>query len=102
MENANAPELSIVMPAYNEEAVIEDVLRGFREEILDRLDSAEMVIVDDASTDETPRILERIAAATPALRVRRATVNKGHGGALLEAIEHASGKWIFQVDSDGQ
>jgi dolichol-phosphate mannosyltransferase len=98
----SAVELSIVMPVYNEEAVLEGVLGGFMKEILDRFDSAEMVIVDDASTDETPRILERLAAASPALQVRRAAVNKGHGAALLEAIRHASGRWIFQVDSDGQ
>lgn len=101
-ESPEAIELSIVMPVYNEEAVLEEVMSGFSEEILARFDSVEMVIVDDASTDETPRILERLSATAPALKVKRAAVNKGHGAALLEAIRHASGRWIFQVDSDGQ
>jgi dolichol-phosphate mannosyltransferase len=95
-------ELSVVMPVYNEADGIEDVVMEMTTDVLDRLESAELVIVDDASTDATPEILDRLAASDPRLKVHHAESNGGHGPALRRALNESAGDWIFQIDSDGQ
>jgi dolichol-phosphate mannosyltransferase len=94
--------LSVVMPVYNEADGIESVVRETAAELLDRLGGAELVLVDDASTDETPAILNRLAAQDDRLKVHRAPRNGGHGPALRRALDESAGDWIFQIDSDGQ
>jgi glycosyltransferase involved in cell wall biosynthesis len=50
--------VSVVIPVFNEEAVIEKTIRGYHSEILGRLPGSEMIVVDDCSTDGTPLILK--------------------------------------------
>jgi dolichol-phosphate mannosyltransferase len=99
---AATPELSVVMPVYNEADGIADVVAEVASVVLDRLEVAELVLVDDASTDATPEILDRLAEADTRLRVVHAEQNGGHGPALRRAIDESRGDWIFQMDSDGQ
>jgi len=97
-----SPECAIVMPVYNEEAVIESVCRewlalaGARGFIL--------VAIDDGSCDATGVLLDDLAREHGALWVTH-QLNQGHRAAVLrgyhQAIE-AGASWIFQVDSDGQ
>src|SRR4051812_33566517 len=94
--------LSIVMPVYNEAAVIEDVVDELRREVADHFDDAELVLVNDASTDDTASILDQLAATDSRLRIVHAERNGGHGPALRRALDESSGDWIFQIDSDGQ
>jgi glycosyltransferase involved in cell wall biosynthesis len=90
------------MPVYNEAAVIADVVAELARDVLDPLGGAELVMVDDGSTDGTPALLDRLAAADPRVRVIHASRNRGHGPALRAAFEAAEGDWLFQMDSDGQ
>jgi dolichol-phosphate mannosyltransferase len=94
--------LSIVMPVYNEAAVIADVVEELGREVCARLDGAEIVMVDDGSTDGTPAILDRLADENAHVRVLHAERNQGHGPSLRRAFEESGGDWIFQIDSDGQ
>ena len=96
------PELSIVMPVYNEDAVIADVVAELKRDVCDRLEHAEIVIVNDASTDATAEILDRLASEDGRVKVHHAEENGGHGRALRRALDNSSGEWIFQIDSDGQ
>ena len=96
------PECVIVMPVYNEADCIEAVCREWIEEVLKR--GHLLLVVDDGSSDQTPEILERMAARTPALRVVRQS-NGGHGSAVLRGYREAltaEPAWVFQVDSDRQ
>jgi glycosyltransferase involved in cell wall biosynthesis len=93
--------LSVVMPAYNEEAVIEAAVAEVREWILDRIAGSELVVVNDGSRDQTGAILDRIAAADPRVRVIHRP-NGGHGPALRTGIEAATGDVLFLIDSDRQ
>jgi glycosyltransferase involved in cell wall biosynthesis len=95
-------DLSIVMPVYNEAAVIEGVVTDLLETVCDRLYRAELVVVDDGSSDETPGILDRLAASDSRVKVHHAERNRGHGPTLRTGFERAEGQWIFQLDSDGQ
>ncbi len=94
--------LSVVMPVYNEAASIDDVIADVTKHILDRVDPAELVIVDDCSTDDTSAHLEALAAADARIRVLRNQTNMGHGRSVRRAMDSATGIWIFHLDSDGQ
>lgn len=97
------PSLSIVMPVYNEAAVIETVITELAEAILDRFEgNIDLMVVDDTSSDATPEILRKLEASIPALRVYRNPSNRGHGASLMTAIERSEGEWLFHVDSDRQ
>jgi dolichol-phosphate mannosyltransferase len=96
--------LSVVMPVYNESAVIETLVRDLERELVIGLheERVQVIVIDDASTDQTGSILERMAEDRPWLTVERAQVNAGHGPSVVRGLRRASGEWIFQLDSDGQ
>jgi glycosyltransferase involved in cell wall biosynthesis len=90
---AQPDAVSIVIPAYNEAAVIADVVSalaragGWRE----------ILVVDDGSADETgPR------AAAAGARVIRHPYNKGNGAAVKTGVRQATGEYIVILDADGQ
>jgi dolichol-phosphate mannosyltransferase len=99
---ATTPRVSVVMPVYNESEVIADVIRELATTIADRFDSAEIVAVNDCSTDDTAAILDRLAGEDERVRVIHAERNCGHGPSLRRALDEARGDWLFQIDSDGQ
>jgi dolichol-phosphate mannosyltransferase len=97
------PLLSVVVPCYNEEAVLETTharLRG----TLDHLAGLrhEIVYVDDGSRDRTGAILAALAAADPCVRVVRFSRNFGHQVAVTAGIEHAAGDAVVLIDADLQ
>lgn len=90
------------MPVYNEAATIE----AFLSEILSTPTSEEIlvVIVDDASTDGTREILERLAMREGRLRIYRNEVNSGHGESTVRALRRAldlKPRLIVATDGDG-
>ncbi|MGE0812983.1 MAG: glycosyltransferase family 2 protein [Vicinamibacterales bacterium] len=95
------PELSVVVPVYNEAALVEGAVTQWLDE-LDRLQvDYEFVLYDDGSTDGTPGILARLAARHARVAVRRHP-NQGHGPTILRGYREAAGAWVFQTDSDGE
>lgn len=94
--------LSVVMPAYNEEANIEAML----EETRDFLENAgipyEIIVVNDGSYDRTAELLARWKRAHPELTVLTHAVNAGYGTALNKGLQAARGDLIFFTDSDRQ
>jgi len=95
-------EVSIVMPAYNEEANIEDTVRRCLA-TLDRMGlEGEVVVTDDGSKDRTGEILARLREEDPRLVVETNRPNQGYGNALRRAIRAARGRKIATIDSDGQ
>ncbi len=94
--------VSVVMPAYNEGGVIEGCVREWHGEVIRRIPGAELIIVDDCSTDNTPDVLAGLAQELPELRVIRTPRNRGHGGALRFGFAHVTREYVFQTDSDRQ
>lgn len=92
--------LSILIPVYNERAVVERslslVLAAPLPEGMDR----ELVIIDDCSTDGTWDILQRVAATEPRIHLFRHPVNQGKGAAVRTAIEKARGDFSIVQDAD--
>lgn len=87
--------LSLIIPVYNEEGAIEDIIRRC-DAVLD--DAYEIIVVDDGSSDATPGILKKIEL--PTLRIVRHSKNTGNGSAIMTGIEHTKGEWIATIDAD--
>ena len=101
MTNSNPILLSVIMPAYNEEAAIADAVGELQRWVLTALPTAELIVVDDGSRDDTGRILDKLAAGEPRLRAIHQK-NAGHGVALRTGLELARGEYFFLLDSDRQ
>src|SRR5947209_144085 len=100
------PLLSVVAPAFNEEAVLpafHDELARVLVTLQDQFDF-EIVYVDDGSIDATPAILAGMSAADQNQRVRfvRLSRNFGHQAALTAGLEHARGDVVVSMDADLQ
>jgi len=95
----SSPQLSIVMPVYNEEVAITRVVQEWTEE-LDRLGiDYEFCLYDDGSRDGTAVALQSLATARVVVRSHS---NRGHGPTILRGYDEARGEWVFQTDSDGE
>lgn len=91
---ANPVELSIVIPVFNEAPSLAELLGGIR---LLQLPSAEIIVVDDGSTDSSAEI-----ALSAGANVVRHPYNIGNGAAVKSGMRVARGKFILLMDGDGQ
>lgn len=87
--------LSVVVPAYNEAANIEAILNRLRSALPD----AEIIVVDDGSSDATFRIAERVASVLN-IRLLRLEKNSGKGAAVKHGLEHVTRQWVVIQDAD--
>jgi dolichol-phosphate mannosyltransferase len=94
--------VSIVMPAYNEQEVIEKTVQHWYREVISKIPGAELIVVNDCSNDNTGEVLERLAREIPALRFVTPERNGGHGKALRCGFDYVTQDWVFQTDSDQQ
>jgi glycosyltransferase involved in cell wall biosynthesis len=85
--------VSVVIPARNESHAIGGVVRG----VLTHVPDAEVIVVDDASTDDTPDQAERAGA-----KVVRRPYNIGNGAGVKTGIRTATGDVVVVIDADGQ
>lgn len=95
-----APTVSVVIPACDEEACVEATVR----EVFGALpgERVEIVIVDDGSRDGTWAVIERLAAADGRVRGVRLARNFGHMAALQAGLHEAKGAAVITMDADGQ
>lgn len=96
------PELSVVIPFYNEAANIAPLLTEVRAALISLEIEAEVIAVDDGSADATARELTDLARTWPALRVISFPQNRGQAAALWAGFHAARGAWIGMLDGDGQ
>jgi len=90
---ADARDVSIIIPAFNEGPVIATVIG----ELLGAAAWREIIVVDDGSSDGTGE-----AAAKAGARVVKHPYNKGNGAAVKSGIRAASGEYVLIIDGDGQ
>lgn len=99
---ARLPELSLVMPAYNEEEIVAATIR----ELLLAFERAghvlEIVAVDNGSRDRTGAILAELAAADARVVPVRVEVNEGYGHGILQGLAQARAPWVGMINADGQ
>lgn len=99
MPSPKLSKLSIVIPVYNEERWVEELVRRVLAANSMGLEK-EIVLVDDCSTDGTGEILRRLVAERPEIRLYTQATNRGKGAALRRAIEAATGDLVLIQDAD--
>jgi len=92
--------LSVVMPAFNEEASVEPALRRALAALERVTDEFEIIVVDDGSSDRTGELAERVAKADPRVRVLRNERNVNYGVSLRRGIQAARCDWILHDGVD--
>jgi polyisoprenyl-phosphate glycosyltransferase len=100
--NESAPTLSVVIPMYNEEAVLPLLVRRLRPALDELGDSYEVVAVDDGSTDDTAALVHMMRATWPQLRLIRLRRNGGHQAALTAGLHRSRGAYVASIDADLQ
>jgi glycosyltransferase involved in cell wall biosynthesis len=94
--------LSLVIPAYNEQEVIPALLQRVEAALTQIGKPFEVIIVDDGSTDDTPRLLADALNRHPWLRVLRLRKNSGQSAAFDAGFKAARGQLIATIDADLQ
>jgi glycosyltransferase involved in cell wall biosynthesis len=95
-------KLSIIIPAYNEENTIQIVLEKLKHINLINNIQKEIIVVNDASKDDTESKIKEYMSLNPALNILyyRHEINKGKGAALHMGIEKATGDYLIIQDAD--
>lgn len=95
--------LTVLLPAYDEEAAIQGVLAEIVEALAEEDTTYEILVVDDASRDRTADLAERFAAECwqCPVRVIRLPVNRGAGAARKVGVRAARGAIVVMLDADG-
>lgn len=88
------PLLTVIVPAYNEEKTIRDIVEKINSVHVDK----EIIVIDNGSQDETGRILRGIHL--PNLRIIHHVTNRGKGGAVLTGLSKAAGQYVIIQDAD--
>ena len=96
---SNGPYLSLVVPAYNEQENIPTLLTRVQSSLEKIGRPFEVIIIDDGSTDETPKLLAEAMTTRPWLRVLRMKENRGQCAAFEAGFEAAGGEIIATIDA---
>ena len=97
-----APELSVIIPALNEQDNVEPLVRQVKAALLDAGIDTELIIVDDGSTDATLDRLRALQRDHPWLRVLHRDKPRGQSAAMFAGIQAARGRFIATLDADLQ
>ncbi|MBN1493559.1 MAG: glycosyltransferase family 2 protein [Candidatus Omnitrophica bacterium] len=96
------PDLSIVIPIYNEQECVKKLYERVHDEAVKLGRSYEIILIDDGSSDKTPEILKQLVSGTNDLRVIRFRKNYGQTPAMVAGFDHARGDIIITMDGDLQ
>jgi glycosyltransferase involved in cell wall biosynthesis len=93
-------ELSVVIPAYNEQNIIEETLSSVKSSVNNFCQSYEIIVVDDGSTDNTAGVVAKMIESEPKIYSHSYSNNKGKGYAVSTGVHLASGDLILFIDAD--
>lgn len=96
------PELSVIVPCYNEEKNLPAIIKGFDEIV--RGKPIEVLLVNNGSTDDSAAVFRQELSQLPHTQLREVPVpvNKGYGYGILEGLKNASGTILAWTHADGQ
>jgi len=95
-----SPVLSVVLPAYNEAAIIRDVVTDYFCEVTSKIPST-LLVAEDGSTDGTRDILFSLKKEIP-ISLSSSPKRKGFAKGVSDALKKCNEEWVFFSDSDGQ
>jgi O-antigen/teichoic acid export membrane protein/glycosyltransferase involved in cell wall biosynthesis len=93
------PRVSIIIPAYNCEATLLRALDSAQNQTIREI---EIIVVDDASTDQTEALVKERMANDPRIHFYSQTVNSGPAAARNLALRHSRGEWVALLDADDE
>lgn len=93
----NRPIVSIIIPVYNSEKFIKETIESI---LSQNFKDFEIIIIDDASKDESLKIIENISKKDKRIRVLKIKTNKGKAGAINVGFKHTKGRYITFLDAD--
>ena len=93
--------ISLVIPAFNEEALLEDFVLEVIDIISDRKEKYEIILIDDGSIDKTGVIMNHIAQKYPEIRALHNTRNLGLGASYKRGISEAKYEYLMMLCGDG-
>jgi len=102
MAETRVPELSVFFPAHNEEANVRATTESILQVLPEVAERYELLIVDDGSTDATPRLADELSGLRPNVRVIHHATNRGYGGAVRTGLYNCRFDLISYIDGDGQ
>jgi glycosyltransferase involved in cell wall biosynthesis len=92
-------KISIIIPCYNEQENIKNVISNLKNELeILNLENYEIIVINDASTDNSLEILKEIND----IKIINQTYNKGYGAGLKTGAREAKNEWLLFFDADGQ
>jgi dolichyl-phosphate beta-glucosyltransferase len=97
---AEAPLLSVVIPAYNEEQRLPRTIEQIERYLDGRHVPYELILVDDGSADRTRQVMDAAAERNPRVRVEALPTNRGKGRALAAGVATARGDKVLVTDAD--
>lgn len=100
--SGTSPALTVVIPAYNEEANVDPCYRELLGVLEAHGHAFEVIFVDDGSTDDTADVLRRLGRADPRVRILRFRRNAGQTAALDAGFRAARGAIVVTMDADLQ
>lgn len=92
--------LSVLIPAFNERAGLAGCVDAVRVQLAELELDAEILIVDDGSSDGTDSIAEALAAGVTHVRVVHHPHNRGIGAAFMTGVANARGEWLILIPAD--
>jgi glycosyltransferase involved in cell wall biosynthesis len=99
---AHSPDLSFIMPCYNEEGVVGYTIPRLVKAFRAAGHRLELIAVDNGSRDRTGELLRELAVAYPEVLVHRVEKNEGYGNGVLSGIPLCSAPWVGIIPADGQ
>jgi len=94
-------DISIVIPVYNEEESIGELINEITQALTSKY-KHEIIVVDDGSVDKTVGVLSKIKQELPTLRIIKHLQNSGQSTAIRTGVQYAKSAWITTLDGDGQ
>ena len=95
------PDISVIIPAYNEEKRLAPTVREAVEYFRRRSRSAEIIVVDDGSRDRTSDLTHQLGGEMREVRLIRLAANAGKGYAVRTGVVNARGRLVMFMDADG-
>jgi glycosyltransferase involved in cell wall biosynthesis len=100
MHAMRKPTISLVIPMFNEESNIDHAIAYAAEALSQHASDYEIIIVDDASTDQSPEIVRRATAGNPRIRLIQHDFNQKLGASLRTGFGAAKNELILYMDAD--
>jgi len=97
-----SPEISLALPAYNEQENIREVVSASRKALEAIARTWEILVIDNCSSDDTAAVVTQMAQEDPRVRLLRHETNRLYSGSCRTALSEARGRYVAIMDSDGQ